>query len=176
MNGDAARRRSAVVRLIDGIELTAAIFLAAVTIITFAAVMSRYLFSYGIPDSYDVSSLLLGVLIFWGIAVASYRGDHITVDLLWSSAGPGWQRAIDIFADLVSLGAMIVFTYMIAYKVLDTYSADIRTFDLRTPTWPFFLLAWIGLAAAILLLLMRTIAVAFGFKRYTPERHTTAVD
>src|SRR5690606_9002401 len=100
MMTDAAHRRGAVVRLIDGIELTAAIFLAAVTILTFAAVMSRYLFSYGIPDSYDISSLLLGVLIFWGIAVASYRGDHITVDLLWSSVGPRARRAIDLFADL----------------------------------------------------------------------------
>ena len=46
---------------------------------------------------------------------------------------------------------MIVLTYMVAYKVLDTYTADIRTFDMRTPTWPFFLAAWIGLGAAILL-------------------------
>jgi TRAP-type transport system small permease protein len=176
MMADAAPKRGAVVRLIDGIELTAAIFLAAVTILTFAAVMSRYLFSYGIPDSYDISSLLLGVLIFWGIAVASYRGDHITVDLLWSSVGPRARRAIDVFADLVSLGAMIIFTYMIAYKVFDTYTADIRTFDMRTPTWPFFLLAWIGLAAAILLLVIRTIAIAFGARIGVPDRHTPAID
>jgi TRAP-type C4-dicarboxylate transport system permease small subunit len=39
----AAQKRSAVERIIDGIELTAAGFLAAVTILTFAAVMSRYL-------------------------------------------------------------------------------------------------------------------------------------
>jgi TRAP-type transport system small permease protein len=172
----AAQKRSAVERVIDGIELTAAGFLAAVTILTFAAVMSRYLLSYGIPDNYDISSLLLGILIFWGIAVASYRGDHITVDLLWSSLGPRAQRAIDVFADLVSLGAMIVLTYMVAYKVLDTYTADIRTFDMRTPTWPFFLAAWIGLAAAILLLFVRTIALIFGFKRYEPQRHTQPID
>jgi TRAP-type C4-dicarboxylate transport system permease small subunit len=176
MTQPAARQRGAVERVIDGIELTAAGFLAAVTILTFVAVMCRYLFSYGIPDNYDISGLLLGILIFWGIAVASYRGDHISVDLLWSSVGPGARRAIDIFADLVSLGAMIVLTYMVAYKVFDTYTADIRTFDLRTPTWPFFLVAWIGLGAAILLLAVRTRAIMFGFKRYEPRRHTPAVD
>jgi hypothetical protein len=65
---------------------------------------------------------------------------------------------------------------MIAYKVLDTFNADIRTFDLRTPTWPFFLLAWIGLAAAILLLVIRTTSLAFGIRPNVPERHSPIID
>ena len=35
--------------------------------------------------------MLLGILIFWGIAATSYRGTHITVDLVWSAAGPREQ-------------------------------------------------------------------------------------
>ena len=38
-----------------------------------------------IPDAYDFGPLLLGILIFWGIAATSYRGTHITVDLLWAN-------------------------------------------------------------------------------------------
>ncbi len=40
-----------------------------------------------IPDSYDFGRLLLGILIFWGIAATSYRGNHITVDLLYANVG-----------------------------------------------------------------------------------------
>ena len=29
--------------------------------------------------------MLLGILIFWGIAATSYRGGHITVDLVWAN-------------------------------------------------------------------------------------------
>jgi TRAP-type C4-dicarboxylate transport system permease small subunit len=154
--------RGAVERVINAIELTAAAFLAVVTALTFAAVVARYLFAWGIPDSHDFSRLLLGILIFWGIAVASYRGQHITVDLLWSAVGPAVRRALDLFADLVSLGAMAVFTWMMAVKVLDTRAADILTFDLRVPVWPFYLLAWAGLAAAIILLGFRTAAMVVG--------------
>ena len=63
-----------------------------------------------IPDSYDFGQLLLGILIFWGIAATSYRGTHITVDLVWPVVGPRWQRIIDVFATLVLLFVVTVQT------------------------------------------------------------------
>ena len=57
-------------RFIDAIETTAASFLAVVTLLTFVSVLLRYFFAWAIPDSYDFTRLLLGILIFWGIAVA----------------------------------------------------------------------------------------------------------
>ena len=92
-------------RFIDGIELTAAIFIGIVAADVFVTVLLRYFFGISIPDSYDFGQLLLGILIFWGIAATSYRGTHITVDLLWANVGPRWQRVIDVFATLVLLFA-----------------------------------------------------------------------
>jgi len=40
----------------------------------FLAVVLRKFFSTSIPDSYDIGKMLLGTLIFWGIAATSYRG------------------------------------------------------------------------------------------------------
>jgi TRAP-type C4-dicarboxylate transport system permease small subunit len=154
-------QRNRVERFIDAIELMAAGFLAAVTAITFVSVFLRYFFAWSIPDGYDFSSLLLGILIFWGIAVASFRGDHITVDLLWSAAPPPLKRSMDIFAGMLALGSMLVFTWMMATKVLSTRADNILTFDLRLPVWIFHLAAWLGLAAAVFLLLVRTIRLMF---------------
>ena len=72
-------------RVIGAAERIAGGFLAAVTALTFVSVVLRYAFSRAIPDSYDFSRDFLGILIFWGIAVTSYRGDHITVDLLYGA-------------------------------------------------------------------------------------------
>jgi len=96
-------------RFIDGIELTAAVFIGIVALDVFLTVMLRYA-GVSIPDSYDLGQLLLGILIFWGIAATSYRGTHITVDLLWANVGPRWQRAIDVFATLVLLFVVAVQT------------------------------------------------------------------
>jgi len=90
-------------RFINAIELVAAAFVGLVAADVFISVLLRYFFSIDIPDSYNFGQLLLGILIFWGIAATSYRGTHITVDLLWANVGPKWQRAIDVFATLVLL-------------------------------------------------------------------------
>src|SRR5919108_5613870 len=97
------RRANRMDRFIDGIELLAAFFVGIVAADIFTSVLLRYFFSVQIPDSYDFGRLLLGILIFWGIAATSYRGTHITVDLLYAQASPPWQRVIDVFATLVLL-------------------------------------------------------------------------
>jgi TRAP-type C4-dicarboxylate transport system permease small subunit len=155
------RRQSAMDRFINGIELIAAFFVGIVAADIFVSVLLRYFFAIQIPDAYDFGRLLLGILIFWGIAATSYRGTHITVDLIWANASPRWQRYIDVFATLVLLFVVCVHTYTLFDKVIGTYHDHVLTFDLRLPTWPFFAVAWIGDFAAVLLIAIRTWRLIF---------------
>ena len=146
---------SAMDRIIAGIEGAAAAFIGLVALDVFVSVGLRYAFGWSIPDSYDFGRLLLGILIFWGIAATSYRGSHITVDLLWSACGPRAQRAIDIFATLVLLFVVVVHSWMLLGKVRSTYFDNVLTYDLHLPTWPFFAVAWGGDVAAVVLIAVR---------------------
>jgi TRAP-type C4-dicarboxylate transport system permease small subunit len=157
----AARPRNAMDMFIDGIELVAAFFVGIVAADIFISVLLRYFFAVSIPDSYDFGRLLLGILIFWGIAATSYRGTHITVDLLWANVGPRFQRVIDVFATLVLLFVVTVQTYTLFDKVVGTYEDHVLTFDLRLPTWPFFAVAWAGDVSAVLLIAIRTYRLIF---------------
>ena len=157
----ATRGRTPVDRFIDAIEVTAAGFLAVVTLLVFVSVFLRYFFAWSIPDSYDFTRLLLGILIFWGMAVASYRGDHISVDLLWSVVPSRAKRMMDVFSALVTLVAMAVFAWMFTIKVLSTRADNVGTFDLRQPVWIYYFIAWIGLASSVLLLAVRTVRLIF---------------
>ena len=157
-------------RFIVGAERGAGIFLAVVTALTFVSVALRYVFSRSIPDSYDLGRNFLGILIFWGIAVTSYRGDHITVDLLWGVLPTSFQRVVDTVATLVTLVCMGAFCWAMALKVLDTYRAGEATYDLNMPIWPFYLLAWIGTAAAVVLMLLRLLRSGSELRSPTPSR------
>jgi TRAP-type C4-dicarboxylate transport system permease small subunit len=105
--------------------------------------------------------MLLGILIFWGIAATSYRGGHITVDLIWANVGPKYQRMIDVFATLVLLFVVSVQTWTLFDKVRTTYNDNVLTFDMHMPTWPFFAVAWAGDGAAVLLIAIRTYRLIF---------------
>ena len=153
--------RTSMDRFIDTIEWIAAGFVGIVAANIFIAVLLRNIFNYAIPDSFDIGRLLLGILIFWGIAATSYRGTHITVDLIWGNVGPKYQRMIDVFATLVLLFVVTVQTYTLFDKVRGTYADHVLTFDLRLPVWPFFLVAWIGDVSAVLLIAVRTYRLIF---------------
>lgn len=159
-DGTGRLRRNRMNRFIDAIEMAAAFFIGIVAVDVFITVILRY-FGFAIPDSYGLGQLLLGILIFWGIAATSYRGTHITVDLVWANVGPRWQRAIDVFATLVLLFVITVHTYALFDKVVSTYEANLQTFELRLPTWPFFLVAWLGDVSAVLLIAVRTYRLIF---------------
>ena len=148
-------------RFINGIEWLAAIFVGLVALNIFVNVLLRKFFSTSIPDYFDFGRMLLGILIFWGIAATSYRGAHITVDLVWSSVGPRGKRWIDVFATLVLLFVVTVQTIMLFDKVRLTYVDHVLTYDLNLPTWPFYAVAWAGDICAVLLIAVRTWRLMF---------------
>ena len=155
------RVRGLMDRFIDTIELIAAIFVGIVAANIFIAVLLRNLFSTAIPDSYNIGQYLLGILIFWGIAATSYRGTHITVDLIWANVGPRYQRWIDVFATMVLLFVVTVQTWTLFDKVRGTYNDNVLTFEMHMPTWPFFAIAWAGDVSAVLLIAIRTYRLIF---------------
>jgi TRAP-type transport system small permease protein len=161
MQTEVQTQRSLADRLINAIEWMAAIFVGIVAADIFISVILRKFFNTSIPDSYDAGRLLLGVLIFWGIAATSYRGGHITVDLLWTSAGPRMKRFIDVFATLVLLFVVTVQTVMLFDKVAATYRDNVLTYDLNLPTWPLFAIAWAGDVCAVVLIAIRAWRLVF---------------
>lgn len=149
-------------RLIDWTEKAAGIFLAAITILIFSSITLRGTFGFTIPEWYDLSRLMLGVCIFWGIAATSYRNDHIKVDILWEWLGPRGRRWLDVVATLVLLGFLAVFSYMLYHKVGSGYRSGEQTFDLRIRIWPFHLVAACGIFFATLLVLIRLFRLLAG--------------
>jgi TRAP-type C4-dicarboxylate transport system permease small subunit len=168
-------KRNFMDRVIDTIEWLAAIFVGLVALDIFVSVLLRKFFDTSIPDSYDFGRLLLGILIFWGIAATSYRGSHITVDLVWGQVGPRMKRWIDVFATVVLLFVVTMQTIMLFDKVRLTHADNVLTYDLNLPTWPFFAIAWLGDVSAVILIAIRTYRLVFQPELVAdhPEQHTS---
>jgi TRAP-type C4-dicarboxylate transport system permease small subunit len=138
-------------------EMGAGFFLAFVMLLTFTSVTLRYLFNISIPDAYDLGRNMLGVLIFWGIAVTGFRGEHITVDMVWSALPPKGKRTLDFIGILFTILCMVAFSYAMTGRMLDVYHTGEATYDTSTPIWPFYALAWAGTVAAVILLIVRLV-------------------
>jgi len=138
-------------RAVAWVERIGGLFLFLVVALTFVSVLLRYLFSAAIPDAFLFACYLQGIAIFWGIACTTYRGSHITVDMLWEMAPRGGRRALDLFALSLSLVFLAAFAWMLWEKVNSTAASGLATNEMRLAVWPFYALAAMGIAAAVLL-------------------------
>ena len=130
-------RKNFMDRFIDPIEWVAAFFVGIVALNTFAACSCATSFADA-SDYYNFGQFLLGILIFWGIAATSYRGTHITVDLVWANADATVsaldRRVRDPGAAVRGHGADLH-----PVRQGRRYPAGhIVTMDLQVPIWPFF--------------------------------------
>ena len=133
------------------VERLAGVFLFLVALTTVVTVVSRKLFNFSPPDSFDVARLLLGIAICWGIASSCYRNGHIMVDAVWELAGARGKRAIDIAATSIILLFMAAFAWMLVDAVAGTHAAHIATVEMRMPVWPFHAIAALGIASATIM-------------------------
>ena len=90
-------------RALSTFETIAAAFLLAIALLTFGNVALREAMDRQIPDWFDLSKQLQAIAMFWGIALATLRGSHICVDVLWEHCREPGRRAIDIAATALTL-------------------------------------------------------------------------
>ena len=89
---------------IDAIEETViALLLAAMTLITFANVIARYVFNDNILWALEVTVFMFAWLVLLGASYAVKKQVHIGVDVVTSHVGPGARRVLAILAVLACL-------------------------------------------------------------------------
>ncbi|MCW5654448.1 TRAP transporter small permease [Hydrogenophaga sp.] len=140
-------------RLFSAIETVAALFLLLIALLTAGNVLLRYAFSMQIPDWFDGTQMLQGIAMFWGIALATYYGTHIGVDIVWEHLGRPGRRRVDLFATVVTAAFLAPLAWMVWVKVGGTGSQG--TMDLRLPLKWFYSAGAVGASVASLLALVR---------------------
>src|SRR5215210_5131761 len=60
----------------------ASVILFAMMMITFVDVIGRYLFNHPLQGAFEVTELMLLVLIFAGLPLVSHADEHVTMDFI----------------------------------------------------------------------------------------------
>ncbi len=142
-------------RLFSAIETVAALFLLLIALITTANVLLRYAFSIQIPDWFDGTQMMQGIAMFWGIALATYYGTHIGVDIVWEHLGLQGKRRLDLLATALTAAFLVPLAWMVWVKVGGTGSQG--TMDLRLPLQWFYSVAAVGASVTAVLALVRLV-------------------
>jgi TRAP-type C4-dicarboxylate transport system permease small subunit len=132
-----------------GVAASALLF--CLMLLTFADVVARYLFNRPIRGAFEITELMLLVLIFAGLPLVSHADEHVTMDFI-DRMLPGRGTAILVRA-MHGLCAAVMFflTWQISIKAGRISSYGDTTDVLRIPVGPFvyFMVAMITLTGVV---------------------------
>ncbi len=129
----------------------ACLILFAMMALTFVDVISRYLANRSVPGSFEITELMMAVLIFAGLPLVSRRGEHVTVDLIDHFMPPRWQRAQRTFIDLCSGAILLGLGYLLWRKAALTaaYGDTTTVLEIRLSPFVYTMMAFVVLAGVV---------------------------
>ncbi len=118
--------------------------------LTFVDVVARYVFNRPLRGAFEVTELLLLVLIFGGLPLVSHADEHVTMDFIDKLLGRGrdlWQRAVQVLCAAI----MFLLTWLVWIKANRISAYGDATDVLRILYGPFvyFMALMIALAGLI---------------------------
>jgi TRAP-type C4-dicarboxylate transport system permease small subunit len=129
----------------------ASTILMAMMLLTFVDVVARYLFNRPLRGAFEVTELLLVVLIFAGLPLVSYADEHVTMDFIDRLIAPRVRTRLERAVHLVSAGIMGLLTWLVWLKADRIWAYRDATDVLRIAYGPFvyFMAVMIALTGLI---------------------------
>jgi TRAP-type transport system small permease protein len=131
--------------------IAASVILGCMTLLTFVDVVARYLLNRPIRGGFEVTELLLLVLIFAGLPLVSHADEHVTMDFI-DRMLPDWLRGVWVRAMHAVCAALMFFLCWQAWIKATKIASYADTTDvLRIPIGPFvyFMAVMIALTALV---------------------------
>ena len=131
--------------------VAASAILLAMMFLTVADVVARYVFSRPVRGAFEVTELMLLVLIFAGLPLVSFSDEHAVMDFVDRLLGPRGQRRLERLVQVVNAAFMFLLTWVVWRKADRIWAYRDATDVLRVVYGPFvyFMAATLALAGVI---------------------------
>lgn len=108
--------------------------------LTATDVVLRYFFNRPITGAFEITELMLPILIAFGFAYTAVLKEHIRIDIITSRFSPGVQAYVDSIAALLGIAVFFLITW---HSVL--YAESLRASGTATPVLglPIYPIVWV---------------------------------
>ena len=136
----------------------AGFLLFAMMTLTFIDVVMRYFLNAPIKGGFEVTELMMAVLIFAGLPLVSRKNEHVTIDAFDRFFPAGVRRVLHVLIHLVCAAVLVGMAWLLYRKAGSFAEIGDVTQTLKFPIAPFvYLMTVLTLATAVVHL-----AAAFG--------------
>jgi TRAP-type C4-dicarboxylate transport system permease small subunit len=131
----------------------AAAFLFILMLFVCSDVILRYFFHKPILGSFELTEVMMAILVGLSLAYCALQKGHVRVDLVVSMLPERAQAIMNSIAHFAFLGLFVLITWRIIPRAMQMKEVDQVTLILRIPVFPFVLVVAAGTAVLCLVLL-----------------------
>ncbi|HEY5598117.1 MAG TPA: TRAP transporter small permease [Kiloniellales bacterium] len=96
--------------------IASSVILFLMMLLTFVDVVARYLFNFPLRGGFEVTELMLLVLIFAGLPLVSHADEHVTMDFIDRLLPRAWRRRLVRAVNALCAAVMFFLTWQVWIK------------------------------------------------------------
>lgn len=120
--------------------------------LTVADIAGRYLLNRPVTGTFELTEMSMVLIVFLALGLAQHDNEHIALDLAYHYFPRGLKRAVDGFADTISLLVVCAVAWQLCEYAIRMAEGNYTTAVLQLPIYPFVLVAIAGTLGYLLAL------------------------
>ena len=133
-------------RVLHGI---ASLALVGMMLVVVSDVALRFIFNTPVRGAYDMVSVGLLVMVFFGIGPVILRGSEILIDLIDGIASKTLLRTLRLISAVGTIAVFLFLGWSMMAPAMDAWRYGDRSLELGIPTWTLWVIAFVGLAGIL---------------------------
>ncbi|MDW7740324.1 MAG: TRAP transporter small permease subunit [Bacillota bacterium] len=132
------------------LQFISCVTLLALMFMTGADVIMRSFLNRPMSGSYELTSIFLTFIVFFGVGNAQHFKEHVVIDALYDRLPRKGQRFISYLSSVIYLAITILMCWVVFKYSQLLVSTNANTAILKIPHWPVVLIAAVGLIGYVL--------------------------
>jgi TRAP-type C4-dicarboxylate transport system permease small subunit len=142
-------------RAVNSLAWLAALILFAIMAMTFLDVIGRNFFGRSLRGTVETVSLMMGALVFCGLAITELNRKHIVVETFQGLFPGPLRRVSAIVNSVLAVGVGWLLLEQLFVKTQNVLEEGEYTMVLKIPYWPSAVVMLLGFTAFFVLLILR---------------------
>ncbi len=130
--------------------------------LTFVDVAGRNFFGRALIGTVESVELLMGILVFSGLALTEVQRKHIVIETFQNLLPRGLKRVSVLINVLLAVGIAGLLMRQLIIKTIEIFEEQEHTQILEIPYWPAAIIMSVGMVLFVLVLVVRLVETCIG--------------
>jgi TRAP-type transport system small permease protein len=110
--------------------------LAALAVMTFCDVIARYVFNSPFSFTVELTEIMMGTLVYFGVGLVTHDGDHISVDIVTLRLSAWWRALVSLVTNVLAFGFLALLVWRLWERAMVLLDKGDVSPVMSIPRWP----------------------------------------